>query len=263
MDVPISTSENQTFSPPSLGNLEPRPSFRFRPPSPRSRRRYTHDLTSEGLRYHSTEAIQAETVRALRGLWAGDEDQLRATEARMNSFWETVRQAAKDPTVRIEETEANEIAAALTRLTDNWPMLRQMNADNSLFNSDAPKIALGRFLCGWSGLETRFKLQDGSVPIDVLDALETEIDAIEVKAMVDGVEGIIGVAFKELELHALGLMGLTADTEKNSPSPSSQSDIQNGSPAAGSEAAVPAGKSGSGSSRPAPRQPRRKKRASS
>lgn len=262
-DVPVSTSEITPWSPSSLGNLEPRPSFRFRPPSPASKRRYNHALVSEGLRYHSTEAIQAEALRAMRALWTGDEDLLRANEARLNTFWETVRQAQKDPTVSIDRDEAEAIGEALRRLTDNWPRLRLMNADNQLFNTDAPKIALGRFLAGWSGLETVFKLEDGSVPLETLDQLEAEIGRIEAKAAEDKVEGVIGIAFTELELHALGLMDLTPDTEKNSQSPSSQSETPDGSTAAGSAAKPRAARSATSRSPRAKRPKSAQKRASS
>jgi len=262
-DVPVSTSEISTFCPPSLGNLEPRPTFRFRPPSPQSKRRYNHALVTEGLRYHSTAAIQAEALRAMRALWTGDEDLLRANESRLNTFWETVRQAQKDPTVTLDAGEAEVIGEALRRLTDNWPKLRLMNADNQLFNTDAPKIALGRFLAGWSGLETVFKLEDGSVPLETLDELEAEIDRIEAKAMEDKVEGVIGIAFTELELHALGLMDLTPDTEKNLPSPSSQSETPDGSTAAGSAAKPKADRSASSPSPRARRSKSAQKRASS
>lgn len=262
-DVPVSPTEISTWYPPSLGNLEPRPSFRFRPPSPRTKRRYSHALTSEGLRYHSTEAIQSEALRAMRGLWTGDEALLLANESRLNTFWETVRQAQKDKTITIDRAEAEAIGEALLRLTDNWPKLRQMNADNQLFNTDAPKIALGMYLAGWSGLETAFKLEDGTVPLATLDLLETEVAAIEKKAMADKVEGVIGIAFTQLELHALGLMDMGLDTEKNSQSPSLPSGTPDGSAAAGSAPKPRATKSATS---PSPRARRRKsapKRASS
>lgn len=262
-DVPISSTEISDYWPPSLGNLEPRPVFRFRPPSPRLKRRYTHALVSEGLRYHSTDAIQAEALRAMRGLWTGDEDLLRSNEARLATFWETVRQAQKDPSIAVDLAEAEAIGEALMRLTDNWPRLRQMNADNQLFNTDAPKIALGRFLAGWSGLETVFKLEDGTVPLETLDQLEAEIDAIEKKAQADKVEGVLGIAFTQLELHALGLMDMGPDTEKNSQSPSSPSGIPAGSTADGSAPKRKATRSGSSSSPQARRPKSAPKRASS
>lgn len=236
MSVPASGSEISDFFPPSFGNLEPRPTFRFRPASPRSQRIYAQRLKRAGLRYYSDVDVQAEAIRAMRALWIGNDDQLRANEARLTNFWETVKQAAKDTTVGVDPAEAEEISSALQRLSDNWPQLRSMDADNWLFNQDAPKIALGLFLCGWSGLETPFRLEDGEIPMATLDALENEVDRIEKKAIADKVEGVIGIGFTQLQVHALGLLDLEVDTEKNSPSPSSQSVTPDGSTTVGSEA---------------------------
>ena len=263
MIVPMSATETSSFFPPSLGNLEPRPSFRFRPPTPRSKRRYQRALTEEGLRFHPDASVEAETLRAMRDLWVGDAELLAANESRLQSFWETMRQAQNDPSITVDKAEANSVALAIARLVDAWPTLRKMNADNQAFNDDAPKMALGLFLAGWSGLETSFRMEDGQVPLEVLDMLEAEIDKIEAKAIDDNVEGVVGIAFQELALHALGLMGLSSDTEKNSPSPSLPSENPDGSTAGGSAASTRGARSASTSSRPG--KPRRStpKRASS
>lgn len=249
--TPVSITELSEFTPKSLANVEPKPVFRFRPPSPRARRRYQHALVSEGLRYHTEADIQGETLHAMRQLWAGDADVLASNESRMKSFFETMRQRQSDPNIAINEDEARSILGAMERLSDAWPRLRQMAADNGRFNDDAPKIALGMFLAGWSNIAAPFRLEDGVVPLDALDALETAMNKIEDKALADEVVGVDGTAFMDLSLHALSLMGLGQDTEKNSPSPSSSPDTPNGSTADGSAAIEPASASENTSSPPA------------
>ena len=226
--TPVSITELSEFTPKSLTNVVPKPVFRFRPPSPRARRRYQHALISEGLRHHSEADIENETLVAMRELWIGDEAALASNESRMVSFFETIKQQRVDPTVHVDTGEARTILEAMQRLSDAWPRLRQMGADNARFNGDAPKIALGMFLAGWSNMPTPFRLEDGIVPLDTLDALETDLDVIEAKAAKDNVEGVDGTAFLELSLHALSLMKLNTDTEKNLPSPSSSPDTLNG-----------------------------------
>ena len=234
--IPLSSSEMTTWSPPSLANLEPRPVFRFRVPTPRSRRDFRYALVGEGLRYHAQEAVEAEALRAMRALWSGDDDQLRANETRLTTFWETLRQAQTDKTIVIDQQEAETVINALTQISDAWPMLRQMNADNLRFNDDARKIAIGMFVAGWSGLETSFRMENGRIPLDLIDAVQEELDAIDDRAMADKVEGVVGIAFMELGNHAMSLLNLGADTEKNSPSPSLPSGTPDGSTAAGSAA---------------------------
>jgi hypothetical protein len=232
--IPVTSTELSVFTPDSFANLEPKPIFRLRPATPRSKRRYSQALVEEGLRYHAEENVEAEILRAMRELWVGNPDQLAQNEARLNTFYETTRQARKDPSVKVEPAEAQAIMLAVASLTDHWPMLRRMNADNSRFNQDAPKIALGQFLAGWSNINLPFRLEDGVVPLDLLDGLERELDRIEAVALADGVEGINGAGFAELTLRALALLGLDSSAEKNSPTPSSQSDIPSGSQEGGS-----------------------------
>lgn len=233
--IPVSATELETYSPGSFANLEPKPTFRLRPATPRGKRRYSQALLEEGLRFHSDAAVEAEVIHAMRMLWAGDPDQLAANEARIRAFNETLRQAAKDPTVEVDPVEAQTILLSVAQLTDAWPMLRRMNADNARFNADAPKIALAQFLAGWSNVDLPFRLENGVVPLEVLDQLEETLDAIEARALADRVEGVTGAGFTELTLKALGLLGLDGSAEKNSASPSSQSDTPNGSTEGGSE----------------------------
>ncbi|WP_334656731.1 hypothetical protein [Sphingomonas panaciterrae] len=233
--IPITSTELSVFIPASFANLEPKPVFRLRPATPRSKRRYSQALIEEGLRFHPEPVVEAEVLRAMRELWVGDPDQLAANEARLTTFNETLRQARKDETIVIDQREAEAIMLAVDRLTDAWPMLRRMNSDNARFNQDAPKVALGQFLAGWSNVNLSFRLEDGVVPLDLLDRLEDEIQRIELAAIADGVEGVNGAGFAELTLRALNLLGLAQDAEKNSPAPSSQSDTPSGSTAAGSD----------------------------
>lgn len=248
--IPLSKDEITSFSPASFENLVPRPTFRFRPATPRDRRNYTNALHEEGLRNWSDEAVQAEIIRAMRELWAGDDDLLRANEGRLRNFWETVKQAAKDPSIVMDANEGDAVGELTMKLIDHWPPLRRMNADNLRFSEDAPKIALSMYLAGWEGIETGFRLIAGRVPIEVLDELEREIGKIEAKAVADKVEGITGIGFVELTLHALGRMSLTKDAEKNSPSPSPSSDDQNGSKTDGTTAKGKRGKSANTASKP-------------
>jgi hypothetical protein len=232
--IATSKDEVEAFTPASLTNLVPVPVFRFRPQTPRDKRRYTHMLTAEGLRLFPEEIVQAEAIRAMKVLWEGDDAQLANNIARLKSYWETVKQSVTDSSVMIDEAEADAVSEALLKISDAWPQLRRMTADNTRFHEDAPKMALAMYLCGWSKFDVPFKLEDGVVPIETMDALEKQLERIQVQAIADKVEGVDGTAFQELALKALGLMHLTEDEEKNSESPSPSADDQNGSTTDGS-----------------------------
>jgi len=250
--IPLSKEEISSWSPESYANLAGAPAFRFRAPTPRDKRRYQHALSVEGLRFYSDETVQAEILRALARLWEGSSEDRAVTEGRFKAFWASLEYARQDPTFVIDADEADAIAEATARLVDAWSPLRRMNADNRRFNDEAPKVALGMFLAGWSNLPVHYRLEDGVVPMEVLDQVEDAMDAIETQAFADNVEGIVpgGLAFMQLALHALDLMGLGKAAEKNSSSPSPSSEDQSGSPMNGRTAARK-GRSANSRSKPA------------
>ncbi|TPG13167.1 hypothetical protein [Sphingomonas oligophenolica] len=198
-----------SYTPPSLAALTDPPSFLFRNPDPRAGRRFRYALIEAGLRCHDSAAIERETIATMRNLWTGDADMLASNEARLRAFWQAVRDAETDPTVTIDQDEADAISEAMGKLVDASPALRTMSEQNALFGEDAPKLALCRLLAGWTGLATPYRFHMGSIPMATIDALQDEINDIEVKAAMAEVPGIAGIAFDELALHALALLGFT------------------------------------------------------
>ena len=219
--VPLSKGQASSFMPASFANLAEAPSFRFRAPTPYDREDYRYALREEGLRFWSSDEFRAEIISGLTEMWAGDEDLLNGNINRLKAFWELEDQAEKDPTLTVDEQEAVAVKDLLLQLMDAWPILNRMNADNLKFSERAPKVALRMYLAGWKNLDVPFRLEAGKVPVESIFALSDALEAVEKEAASNKVEGIIpGVGFMQLTSHAIGLMNLGSDAEKNSPSPS-------------------------------------------
>src|SRR3954462_10352870 len=93
--IPFSADEVHSFTPPSLENVVPTPSFRFRAATERDKKRYGHLLTSEGLRIWPKDAIRAEMLGTLKRNWS--EDQFNEHTARLMDIWERLDQNEKEP----------------------------------------------------------------------------------------------------------------------------------------------------------------------
>ena len=230
MIIPLSKAQQTLFTPESFANMAEPPRFRFRAPSPIDREDYRYALREAGLRFHAREEFHAEIIKGMTEMWAGDADVLAGNIARLEAFWQLEDQAEQDPTLSIDEQEQMAVRELLMQLMNAWPPLNRMNADNLKFAERAPKVALRMYLAGWQGIDLPFRLIAGQVPMESIFELEKAITAIEERAQADHVEGVIpSVGFTELTAHAIGLMDLGLDTEKNSPSPSASSGDQNGS----------------------------------
>lgn len=223
MAIPLSHDEVDDFSPASLKNVQPQPTFRLRPATVRDHRRFLHAIGVEGLQHHDQEAVRAEVVKAMKALYT--EGTFETQLDRLNSLW-----ASLDQNVPLQVEDLRAMTDLMDRLAREWRPLRMMLADNIRFHQDAPKIALGLYLAGLKNLDVTFRIDNGWVPLEVLDAIEDALDALEEQAVIDKVEGVIpGLAFKELSAHVLRRLRLTKEEEKNSDGPSLPSSSPNGS----------------------------------
>ena len=238
--VAASHDDIADWTPPSLTSLAVPPVFRLRPATPRDRFKFDRALVLEGLSYHDGAAVRAEHLRGLRSL--SSPENYDADAAKLNEWWDS-----SDQGLELTELQSAALSTLCEDLARAWPPLRLMLADNRDFNRDAPRLAMGLYIVGWSGLETPFDRSGGVVPIEAFDALETELSTIEGKA-----KGIVGVeqglAFIQLSGHVLSLMSLGRSAEENSASPQSPPSDPNGLRMTKSPAAA-AGKSRARSTR--------------
>jgi hypothetical protein len=223
--VPFSGDEVHEFTPPTLENIVPTPRFRFRAATERDRKRYGHLLTSEGLRQFPDEIIRAEILATLQREWS--EETFKTESARLLDIFERI-----DQKLDVSDDEREAAAELTMRCMDVSPMLRRMDADNRRFAEEAPMVALGMFLVGWTNMPTQFRREAGIVPTATLDLLGRDLLKIEQQAVEDNVEGVTaGLGFIQLCTHAFHLMLLDEDAEKNSSAPSRSSATRNGSKA--------------------------------
>jgi hypothetical protein len=227
--VPHTKAETEIYKPPTLANLADPPTFKFRPATFRDKRAFSRATMVEDLKVHSTDALRQALRSELSRLWSPEERD--AQLARLEAYWaasDQNRDAGPDNQVIIDPEEAIAYSDLMAAVLGASQLLRSMMADNSDFYAFAPKVALGQFLVGWTGLETPFRREGGVVSIETLTDVEEELSRIEVKAKADNIEGIgqIGTAFDLLAAHALTLLGLTGAEESKSASPSPSSSNQ-------------------------------------
>jgi hypothetical protein len=219
----VTKDEIASFTPASLANLESPPVFRFRPSTKRDGRAFERALIVEGLMLHDKDALRGAYVTALRE--AFDEEAAEAAAAQFRELWAKVDQDI--------EADPDEVAAAqglLDRLARNDRALRTMMADNTRFMADAPKLAIGMLLVGWSGLPQPFRRSEGVVALEDIDEVQGALRKIEDAGIAANVEGVsAGLSFIELCNHALDLLNLSKDEEGKSQSPSPSPAIPNGS----------------------------------
>lgn len=153
------------WTPPSLAALPAPPQFAFRAAEPQEVIEFGYDLDRAGVRYHETDPFRAEMLRGLRELWS---PATYATgEARLRAAW-----AAWDAGSAPDESEAEAIAELTQRLTDAWPPLARMAADNLRFPGESAKNAIARVVVGWTDTGVPYRREMGRVPLATLDELE-------------------------------------------------------------------------------------------
>jgi hypothetical protein len=220
--IPFSADEVHKFTPPSLENLVPAPTFRFRAVTERDKRRYTHELANAGLRMYPKEQMRAEILDTLQKNWS--EETFVKESSRLLNFW-----AKLDQELDLDPDEQKAVTELCIRCMDVSPLLRRMDADTRRFTDEAPSVALSMYLGGWSGVQTPFRLEAGLVPLDTLNQLRIDIGKLEEQAEADKVDGVtVGLAYMELTIHAFHLLNLDEEDEKNSSAPSPSSDTLNG-----------------------------------
>ncbi|MEA3044577.1 MAG: hypothetical protein QOH47_2415 [Sphingomonadales bacterium] len=224
MAVPASTDELEEFTPPSLKNAPVPPVFLLRPANGRELRKFEYRLMAEGLQFYSTEAFRAEMLKGLAALWSVDD--YPANAARLVSYWTLCDQKGEPDVV-----EAEFVAELTRRLMRAWPPLSAMAADNQRFSDESGRIAASMFVVGWTGLETAYLRESGSVPLLRIDDVETELAGMEKKAGEAKVEGVgkPGTAFAEVASAAYLRLLLTETERKNSVSPPPSTPALNGS----------------------------------
>lgn len=196
-----SSLENvSTFIPASLSSLADPPRFSLRQGSRRLRSTYDRLLITEGLQFHSAAAFRAEILRGLEatqpaGLFAEQKARLTALWATVDAHEaKTADMETPPPLAHEDMADCDELARSLSR---DWERLREMAADNVVFQDQAPFLMLATLLQGWRGLDVRFRKADGVVVLDVLEQLPGALSRLEQANA--GVEGVSpGLAYAEL-----------------------------------------------------------------
>lgn len=221
--VPLSSDEVGIYSPSSFDNLLPKPRFRFRTPTPRDQKRFNHYCTLEGLQMFPPQNSRDEMKRVLEANWTSET--FKTEIARLDDYW-----ARMDQGIALSIDELTVLAELSARCREISPLLRLMEAENSRFSEEGPRIALRMYLCGWENLKTPFELEAGLLSEQRMEELLRELMEIEKKAFTEKVVGCIpGMAAMQLSTHAFFLMSLDKEAEKNSPAPSPSSETQSGS----------------------------------
>lgn len=227
--VATSGTEQDGYTPESLKDVADAPVFWLRPMTGRTLPRYRHALRSAGLKFHGPAEVRAETLKALENLWSADG--FSEHSGRLDAFWrasDAYEKAVRDwrqaggtgeepdlfKLIAREEVEA--IQSLQERLSDAWPALAAMAADNSLFMEESPRVALTMVLAGWSGIDLPFAMEDGRVPMLTIDRLEKKLTDVERQAVERNIDiGAPGLAFMQLTSRALTELNLGGVEEKN------------------------------------------------
>lgn len=238
-----SHSDLADYTPDSLKDVAGAPVFWMKPMTGRTLPRYKHALRAAGLKFHQVEEVRAETLKALAALWSPE--QYEGHAARLDAYWKAsdifdqqVREwqsagatgEAPDIGALIDAVEVDRIRDLQNRLGDAWPALAMMAADNALWLEEMPRVALSMVLAGWSGIDLPFRMEEGRVPLAVIDQIEKALATAEDAAIARNVSiGSKGLAFQLLLARALQELNLGGSEEKNSPSPSPAASSPNGS----------------------------------
>jgi len=224
--IPLSKDEIVNWTPPSLGNLATPPVFKLRPATSRDGRAFQRAYVEAGLMHHTPDAFRAETLKALNAL--SSEDAYDIDAARLQAAWES-----DDQGIAVAADEEAAVDALVEALRGQWQPLRKMIYDNHEFNIDAPRLAIGLLVVGWTNLDVPFTRAAGVVPMETVEAMQTELLKVEDAAIADKVAGVtIGLAFNELAIHAFATMAQTKEEAGNSAAPSPSVSTPSGSTSA-------------------------------
>jgi len=238
-----SHSDLADFTPDSLKDVAGAPVFWLKPMTGRTLPRYKHALRAAGLKFHQVDDVRAETLKALQTLWSPElygehaarlEAYWKASDTydRLVRDWQAAGAAGEAPDLKtlIDQAEVDSIRDLQNRLGDAWPPLAMMAADNALWLEEMPRVALSMVLAGWSGIDLPFRMEEGRVPLAVIDQIEKALSKAEDAAIARNVSiGAKGLAFQMLLARGLQELNLGGVEEKNSPSPSPAASSPNGS----------------------------------
>lgn len=229
MGVPLDASATENFTPPSLVNLPTPPVFILRSATQRSWIAFQDGMADfpgldRPLIFHSQQALRDELLRGLDTLYVGEA--IAAAKSKLQQSWAIIDQIAEydDPKqAPLPDEEAIREMDHLTEVvTREWTPMRKMAKDNLRWSRDAPRIAIGMFVAGWSGIDLPYEREEGVVPLTHVDRLAdymTALERLSRKQNIAGV-GLDGTAFLELGNEAFSLLNLTETERKNSSSPS-------------------------------------------
>jgi hypothetical protein len=259
MAVPLTANEMETFTPPSLANLPSPPSFIVRTATQRSWIAFQDALASypgldRPLIFHSQEAMRAELIRGLDTLYIGEA--VAAAKGRLQETWQILDMAEQSDDPEAAEKPSDEALAEMGKLaaeiTNEWRPLTRMAADNLRWSRDAPRIAVGMFVAGWSGVDLPYEREAGVVTLTHVDKLAEMLATVERDAVKSNIVGIgtPGTAFRELSNEAFGRLNLTGEERKNSGSPSSSTSTPTDSPTASADETAAGPSTASATSKP-------------
>ena len=229
MAVPLTADEMENFTPPSLANLPSPPVFILKTASQRAWIAFQDALADypgldRPLIFHSQDVMRAEMLRGFDTLYVGEA--VAAAKVRLRETWQLLDMAeqADDPEAVEQPSPAAlaEMAELAAGITKEWSPLRKMAADNLRWSRDAPRIAVGMFVAGWSGIDLPYEREEGVVSLVHIDKLAEVMGVIEAESRAANIVGVgaNGAAFRELSNEAFGRLNLTETERKNSSSPS-------------------------------------------
>lgn len=197
IDAPVRSSEGgsvvgekmpsatavEPYTPPSLSDRDTPPVFLLRAGTRQDRDLYQRLIIVTGLRYHPAQRLRDETMNGLRALW--DEASFQQNAGRVRAYWAAVdalgRSGEGGGNVDLDfpVDEARAIEALLSRVSDAWEPVRRLGADNALFLLRSPAVMLSIVLMGWEGVDASYVREWGVVPLDALEKVEAQLDAME------------------------------------------------------------------------------------
>lgn len=234
-EIPLEAGDTLAFTPPCLADLPDPPVFTLRAFNSRDQRQYRRMVREAGISRHSDEEIRDCTRRELKRLWS-EEYYARHIEM-LEEFWtktdDWAAQRKHDPELKFEFDQAKlaEIDEVSDQLFRASPELRRMFADNAEANEMSPKLAVAVIVKDFANLDAKKGIEAGYLNEAGVDAISAALSEAEKEA-----EAPKGAAFVQLIGACVDRMKLSADTAKNSASPSpsgsDQKSSENGKAAA-------------------------------
>lgn len=238
MPIPTEAGDLDRFTPSSLVNIPVPPVFLLKPGTRRDRDLYQKLLMEEGLVNHPAARLREEVLTGLEHLW--DPASFERHIGRLRALWDAtdhlaqrIRQGETDATLDVPQEEVDAVNTLIARITEAWPPLRKLGADNAMFAAKSPEVMMAILLAGWKGIDASYEREGGVVSLDLVEKVDAELTRLEREhADITGV-GKPGTAFMELADRAGRLLFLSEDEEKNSASPPPSSQTRQGSKTAG------------------------------